>query len=388
MVDEALKQKLLDVLERIKGSLNGGIDEVAGIRDEVMNVQRDLHDELKEIRKEVGEVMAANDAVTKAYRETRKRLSERLESGDAPQMGLFDEAERFMKLRVSFGEREGILRKKRDEFEREMSRVGRVADLSANIMNKIRLAVDVLKNRDDPADYVKTAGDTHTVDLALQFAERENKRLAREIHDGPIQQFAATVLSFEYLERVVTGGDREAIMNEVKRIKAQIRDTLGDFRGFLLQLQPVGLENGLGRAIKRLAENYRERYGIEFNVEMTQEEDGFSGVLRSNLFRIVQEAASNAMRHGRASKILVKYSYSDSELFLEIQDNGGGFDIETGKALAAERGSYGLSNMNERVSFVNGAIDIKSKKGQGTKVTIKAPIGGNANGQDQDSFGR
>ncbi|MDR1481148.1 MAG: sensor histidine kinase [Synergistaceae bacterium] len=387
MLDETLKRKLLDVLEKTKESLNCGIDEVAAIRDEVMNVQRDLHDELKDIREEVGEVMAANDAVTKAYRETRKRLSVGTDSRDVPQMGLYDEAKRFMELRVSFGDKEGVLRKRRDELDREVVRVGRVADQSASVMNKMRLAMDVLENRDGPADYVKTADDAHTVDLALQFAERENKRLAREIHDGPIQQFTATVLSFEYLERVITGGDREAIMNEVKRIKAQIRETLGDFRGFLLQLQPVGLENGLGRAIKRLAENYRERYGVKFDVKTTQEEDDFSGVLRSNLFRIVQEAASNAMRHGKAAKITVEYYYSKSELSLVISDDGGGFDIETGKALAAERGSYGLSNMNERVSFVNGTISIKSKKGRGTRVTIKAPIGGNSNGQDQDSSG-
>ncbi|MDR3354601.1 MAG: sensor histidine kinase [Synergistaceae bacterium] len=388
MVDETLRRELLDVLEKTKESLHGGIDQVARIRDNIMNVQKELHGELMEVRKEVGEVMAANDAVTKAYREARSQISEVApNSRNILNEKLYDEAERFMRLRVSFGDREGILRKRRDDLDREMARVGRVADQSVSIMNKMRLAMEVIENQADSSDYVKTAGDAHTVDLALQFAERENKRLAREIHDGPIQQFAATVLSFEYLERVVAGGDRDAIMDEVKRIKAQIRDTLGDFRGFLLQLQPVGLEKGLGRAIKRLAENYRERYGVEFEVETTQEEDGFSGVLRSNMFRVVQEAVSNAMRHGKASKIGVKYGYSKNSLSLEIQDNGGGFDIDTGKALAAERGSYGLSNMNERVNFVNGTLNIKSKKGHGTKVIIKAPIGGEANGQDQDSSG-
>ena len=388
MADETLRKELLDILEHAGEFLQSGIDQVARIRDDIMNVQKSLNDELTRARKDVSEVMAANDAVTKAYRETRNRISETAPNPmDASNAKLYGDAERLMGLRISFGDREGILRKKRDDLDREMARVGRVVDQSAAIMNKMRLAMEVLESRADSSDCVRTAGDAHTVDLALQFAERENKRLAREIHDGPIQQFAATVLSFEYLERVVASGDRDVIMEEVRRIKAQIRDTLGDFRGFLLQLQPVGLENGLGRAIKRLAENYRERYGIEFDVETTQEEDDFSSVLHSNLFRVVQEAVSNATRHGKASKIGVKYGYSKGSLFLEIQDNGEGFDIETGRALAAERGSYGLSNMSERVNFIKGTLNIKSKKGHGTRVIIKAPIGGEANGQDQDSSG-
>ncbi|MDR1885111.1 MAG: sensor histidine kinase [Synergistaceae bacterium] len=390
MVDEALRDKLQGVLNRTNEFLGYSVDHVTGIRDDVMHGLREIHDELKDVRKEVGEVMAANDAVTKAYRDARNQLaSGGPDVDDEARERLYGEAERFMRLRSSFDERERYLRRRRDDLERERVRMERIMEHSSNVTSKMRLAVDILMNRSDHPGAAKAVADGQSLAVALQFAERESKRLAREIHDGPIQQFAATVLSFEYLERVVAAGDKDATLEEIKRIKAQIRETLGDFRGFLLQLQPVGLEKGLGRAIKRLAESYRERHGIDFSAEIdeSQEEDDFPSVLRSNVFRIVQEAASNAMRHGKAKKIAVKYEHSKGELSLDIRDDGSGFNLEEGKSLAAERGSYGLSNMYERINFVNGVLDIESHVGQGTRITIKAPIGRDADEQNQDRSG-
>jgi two-component system sensor histidine kinase DegS len=291
------------------------------------------------------------------------------------QAKMYEEAERFMRIRASFEERERYLRRRRDDLEREKVRMERIMGHSTNMMGKLRLAVEIIKSRRDTLESMKSAGDMRVAALALQFAERENKRLAREIHDGPIQQFAASILSFEYLESVVAKGDTESIKVETERIKAQLREALADFRVFLVQLQPLGLEKGLGRAITRLAENYRERHGVNFEVESTQDEDSFSSVLRSNIFRIVQEAASNALRHGGAKKIKVKYGYTERDLSLVIEDDGSGFDVDSSRVSATERGSFGLANMYERIHFVNGTLNIDSKIGKGTCITLRVPLG-------------
>jgi len=194
----------------------------------------------------------------------------------------------------------------------------------------------------------------------------------------PIQQFAASILSFEYMEKVAAKGDIDAVNQEIGRVKDQLREALGDFRGFLLQLQPLGLDKGLGWAIRRLADNFKERHGVDFKARLSQDDDNFSSGLRSNIFRIVQEAASNALRHGSAKKITVNYEYDKKELSLSIQDDGVGFDLDKERASAIERGSFGLSNMTERVQFVKGSLTIDSAVGKGTKITIKVPIGGNS----------
>jgi two-component system sensor histidine kinase DegS len=161
----------------------------------------------------------------------------------------------------------------------------------------------------------------------------------------------------------------------MRRIKEQLQEAIGDFRGFLVQLQPLGLEKGLGRAIKRLAENISERHGIVFDLELQSEEDNFSSVLRSNVFRIAQEAVSNALRHAGAKHIRIKYIFTDRDLAMIIEDDGCGFDIEREKPSATERGSFGLSNMSERIHFVDGTINIDSKIGRGTRIVLRVPVG-------------
>jgi two-component system sensor histidine kinase DegS len=250
------------------------------------------------------------------------------------------------------------------------------------MMGKLRLAAEILKNKHDSMESLKSAGGMYSTVLSLQFAERENKRLAREIHDGPVQQFAAALLSLEYLEGVAAKGDLKAVNIEIERIKDQLQEAMEDFRGFLIRLQPIGLEKGLGRAIRRLAENMRERHGIEFDLELQQEDDNVPSVLRSNVFRIAQEAVSNALRHGGAKRIRIKYTLADRDMALLIEDDGCGFEPEKGQSSATERGSFGLSNMSERIHFVGGTINIDSHVGRGTRIALRVPRGRDENGKN------
>jgi two-component system sensor histidine kinase DegS len=380
MVDESFKQKLQNVLDRTNEFLGYSIDHVSGIRDDVVHGLRDLYDELNDVRKEVNEVLDAGDAITEAYKAARTALVSAEMSRDYElQDKVYAEAERYMHLRATFEERERYLRRRRDDLEREKIRMERIMTHSTSTMGKLRLATEILRNKISSSDSLNSAGNAANVTKSLQFVEREHKRLAREIHDGPIQQFAAAILSIEYLERIAAKDDIAAVKEEILRVKDQLREALADFRGFLIQLQPLGLEAGLGGAIRRLAENYRERHGVDFRAELSQEDDQFPTVLRSNIFRVVQEAASNALRHGNAKKITVTYEYTPKELILSIQDDGTGFDIEKERVSAAERGSFGLSNISERVQFVRGDLKIKSDLGKGTDIMIKVPIGGVAN---------
>jgi two-component system sensor histidine kinase DegS len=342
-----------------------------------------LNEEWNGVQKEINDVLTANDSVTDAYKQARHLLADAELARDYDaQARMYGEAERFMRLRISFEERERYLRRRRDDLEREKIRMERVMGHSTDMMGKLRLASEILKSKLDSMESLKSTGNIYSTALALQFVERENKRLAREIHDGPIQQFAAALLSLEYLEGVIAKGDLNAVNVEMGRIKEQLQEAIGDFRGFLVHLQPIGLEKGLGRAIKRLAENIGERHGIEFQLELQQEEDNFPSVLRSNVFRIAQEAISNSLRHGGAKKIHIKYGFTDRELSLSIEDDGCGFDIDRGRAAATERGSFGLSNMMERIHFVNGTINIDSKIDKGTRIALRVPIGRDENGKN------
>nr|MBP8784203.1 sensor histidine kinase [Synergistaceae bacterium] len=191
MPKKELNSKLQNVLDQTNEFLNYSIDHVVGIRDDVLHGLKDLHEELSRVRNDVSEVVDATDAVALAYRNARKLLADAEGRGDAlAQAKAYDEAEHYMKLRSSFEEREKYLRRRRDDLEREKVRMGRIMNHSTDMMGKLRLAVEILRNRVENMANISSERDLRMVVFALQFAERENARLAREIHDGPIQQFA------------------------------------------------------------------------------------------------------------------------------------------------------------------------------------------------------
>lgn len=375
MPKKELNSKLQNVLDQTNEFLNYSIDHVVGIRDDVLHGLKDLHEELSRVRNDVSEVVDATDAVALAYRNARKLLADAEGRGDAlAQAKAYDEAEHYMKLRSSFEEREKYLRRRRDDLEREKVRMGRIMNHSTDMMGKLRLAVEILRNRVENMANISSERDLRMVVFALQFAERENARLAREIHDGPIQQFAGAILLFEYLERLVDADKFEETKAEVKKIKGQLKDALGDFRGFLLQLQPVGLDKGIEKALSRLAENCRERYGVKVLIEMKGEKEEFPLMLRANVFRVLQEAISNAIRHGKATVIKITVLISPEKAIFTVMDNGIGFNVDDGKKQAVQRGSFGLSNMAERIRFANGHFKIESTSGKGTLINIAIPL--------------
>ena len=372
--------KLQDVLSKTNEFLDYSMDHVIGIRGDVNNGLTVISSELKDVIDEIAEVLTASDSVTEAYKQIRSALA----SADAhcdyeEQEKLYQEAERFLRLRSNFEERERYLRRRRDDLEREKLRMEKIMIQSSDVMNKLSLAIEILRSKMESLGLSFSTGSSQSVSLALQFAERENKRLAREIHDCPIQQFAASVLSFEYLEKLVAKNDREAVNIEIARIKDQLQEALADFRGFLSHLQPKGVEKSLAHAIKRLAEESAERHRVDFNIEIDENDDSLPLIIRSNILRIVQEAVSNALRHGRAKKINVKCFYKEEgnkRLHIIVEDDGCGFDVEKESESAVERRSMGLVNMRERVHFMGGKIKIQSEHGKGTKIHLNIPLGG------------
>lgn len=358
MLDDTYKKQLDDLIGRTNEFIGYSVDKISGVRNSAMTTLRSVYDELDQVRSEIGDIIAAGYAITD-------------DEGTEADTDF---------TRRELAERERILRLRRNDLDRMRVRVERVLSQCTGAMERLHLALEVINNRVDTPNSMAGLSDVHGAIQGLQFAERENRRLAREIHDGPIQQFAAIMLMFEYLERVFQRGDKDAAADEIDRIKQELKSAMADFRGFLIKLKPVGLDMGLGHAIRRLADGYIER-GVNFIADVQQDDDVLPNVMRANIFRVVQEAASNAVRHGCASSISVVYRISPSELTVKIKDDGVGFGVEAETMMANGRGSHGLSNIRERVNFMNGTLRIDSQIGIGTEIYIKVPIGADEDAQ-------
>jgi two-component system, NarL family, sensor histidine kinase LiaS len=142
-----------------------------------------------------------------------------------------------------------------------------------------------------------------------------------------------------------------------------------EMRALLMHLRPVHLEGKrLSDALRDLLNELRAKVPIEIDLEM---DDGIamSKGIEDHLFRIVQEALSNALRHAKATRLELKLLQRQEAVRLLIRDNGVGFDPQE-----KNQASYGLSTMQERVTEIGGSFSIVTAPSQGTRIDIRVPI--------------
>ena len=201
------------------------------------------------------------------------------------------------------------------------------------------------------------------------------KKLARDLHDGPIQTIAAITMRVNFIRRLMERSPEEA-SQELMRVEDMARQTTREIRHMLFTIRPLILErSGLIAALNQLADKEHEIHHqnvlIESDPELPQELDlGKQGVL----FYIAEEAVNNARKHAEAAHIWVRLRREDARFFIDVEDDGVGFNVGGIDAYYEQRGSLGFVNMRERADLVDGIMHIESAEGEGTRITISVPL--------------
>jgi signal transduction histidine kinase/ligand-binding sensor domain-containing protein len=203
----------------------------------------------------------------------------------------------------------------------------------------------------------------------IESQENERKRIAGELHDGLGQHLL--IIRNRALLGIDPQGDAREQLREISALAGQ---TINDVRGMAYGLRPYQLDRlGLTKAIEAVC---REAMQAS-RVTLAQSIDNIDGLLPEgmeiNLYRIVQEAMTNMIKHSGATEATVSLQSSDSGITLMISDNGRGFD--GGTASAGRGAGHGLSGIKERARILGGEADIRSGAGSGTIVTVSIPIG-------------
>lgn len=202
--------------------------------------------------------------------------------------------------------------------------------------------------------------------------EAERARLAREIHDGPAQVLANTVLRLQLVEQLMRQNPKE-VEPEVSRVRAALQESLKDVRRFIFNLRPASLSDaGLIPTLRYYTRDFADQFGIDVELNMPE-----NLVLSSNqelvVFRVIQEALQNVQKHAQASAIEVNVQQRPGgPLVVTVTDDGIGFDP---KAVRQGRtGSSGLVSMRERAATVGGTLKADSRPGSGTTITLNLPM--------------
>ncbi|UOQ87148.1 sensor histidine kinase [Gracilibacillus salinarum] len=200
-----------------------------------------------------------------------------------------------------------------------------------------------------------------------QVISEERNRLARELHDSVSQElFAASMLVSAVLAANIEQDEKTT--KQLHQIEAMIQQAQLEMRALLLHLRPVLLKDKtLNEGMEQLLEELHAKVPMDINwrLETIEVNKG----MEDQLFRILQEAISNALRHAKASLVEVLLMERDDFLILRISDNGIGFDVEE-----KQHNSYGLTNMYERAAEIGARLNIVSLENEGTKIEIRVPL--------------
>ena len=198
----------------------------------------------------------------------------------------------------------------------------------------------------------------------------ERQRLARDLHDVVSQQlFALNMMSSAAFK--VFDSNPALAKQQLEEIVGIAGKAQGEMRALLLHLRPIELSNdSLCDGIIKLIQELKGKTSLQFAASI-DEIDNLSTAGQEHLFRIVQEALSNVLRHSHASKVQIILEDKDKYAYLHISDNGKGFDPTLEKIT-----SYGLKTMRERCEEIGGVMEIRSKIGSGTYIDIRVPLKG------------
>lgn len=203
--------------------------------------------------------------------------------------------------------------------------------------------------------------------------EDERRRLARDLHDGPAQTLAAALFEVDLAVNALDRAPATA-RDELLGARVLVRDALDDVRALMSGLRPRLLEErGLVVALKSLAA-MPPLWGTEVTVETrgVDADERLPSEIELGLYRIAQEAVSNARRHGAASRVQVSLATRPGVAELLVVDDGRGFQVAPGFPWSS-RGE-GLPGMRERAELLGGELRIESTPGAGTQISVSLPL--------------
>ncbi len=258
---------------------------------------------------------------------------------------------------------------------RDRQRIQMVADQAEVALRNV-LLVETLRRRLDEirAGQSLLAEAQHQL---LRSRDNERSRLARDLHDGPIQSLVALNLSLGLLD-LENPAESEKLKQELETLRGGVKALIGDLRRVCAELRPPQLDTlGLGPALKSLAADWAAETGIAAQVILDVSADVvacLSDEALLNLYRIVQEALHNIGKHARAQNVLINLTGTAEELALTVADDGTGFTVpETFRDLT-QGGHFGLVGMRERVNLIGGTWSLESRAGEGTVVRVTLPL--------------
>ncbi|WP_099361289.1 sensor histidine kinase [Fredinandcohnia onubensis] len=377
MATKGLDIKILDsILEKMVHTVDHSKEEIFRIGEQSRQEFVSLTDELKEIKERVGTIIDEVDKLEVHTRFARKRLSEVSSHfnkySEEEIRNAYEKAHDLQMQLTVVRQEEKQLRERRDELERRLFGLNETIERADHLVGQISVVLNYL-NSDFKmvGEILEDAKQKQAFGLKIiEAQEEERRKLSREIHDGPAQMLANVMLRSQIIDKVYRESPEQGV-KEIHDLRKMVRSALYEVRRIIYDLRPMALDDlGLVPTLKKYLSTIEEYNGdTTISFKFVGSEERIPSKFEVALFRMVQEAVQNALKHAEAREIVVKLEISRNHVTVIVRDNGKGFDIREKK-----KDSFGLIGMRERVDLLDGNLTIDSSVGAGTIVMIQVPI--------------
>jgi len=376
MSEDSFHAKLKSIYDKVCKYVALNLSNVSVIRQQELLKLKEVREKLDSNQKDIDYLQLSSTKIDSAFKAAQQELVEAMEEEEsAAELAAYEKADTLRKKLSTHQEREQNLKLQRSFLLKEENGVKEFLSRSEDMANKFRLILEFLQDQG-----IKAMSDSDTekniklLSAAFSLAELDSRFLARNLHDGSAQKLSGAIMLCELAERYLEAKKIKEAQIELGKVKTQMQEAIFDIRTLLFQIHPQGLEEGLDVALERYAKQACDRYGVGISFQTDGNITGLSMTLRSNLFRVIHQALDNAIQRGAAKKVDISLSAKSDGFSARIADNGKGFDVAKAKTIAQERGSYGLTNMEERTRLFGGKLTIDSSPGNGTVILMSVPI--------------
>ncbi|HWQ11198.1 MAG TPA: sensor histidine kinase [Roseiflexaceae bacterium] len=321
-------------------------------------------EQLRRLCELAASVRRAGEAHAVALRQAERQLDEAmLQYRNAVQRGSTNA--------VALGTRVAELRERCEALRRDMLSSQHALRQLDQLVRQIEMSSATLLETES-----ETSADPWALALRAQVIhgrEEERVRLAREVHDGPAQVLANSLMLLETCYTLAQQTGHERLVQMLDRMRQATREGLQEVRRFIADLRPGQVaERGLTDGLREYIRGYNNAYNADVALE-SEPVGRLASEVEIVLYRIVQEALQNAHKYARGAHVTVRLVRQGARLALSVRDDGPGFDPHE-VARRAGRSNWGLTSMRERAELIGARLTVASRPGHGTEVTVTLPL--------------
>jgi len=210
----------------------------------------------------------------------------------------------------------------------------------------------------------------------LKTQEMDRNRISRDLHDSTVQSLTSFGHKLEYCCRMVEK-DPVRVKLELQTLIDLNKEVINDMREIIYDLRPMSLNNlGFVSSVEAYCQHLRRNDNFDVVLKINGEEKELGSITSVTLFRILQEACNNSLKHSKAKKVYIRITYTRDTIDLDVDDDGVGFNLEMVEERAEDDflHGFGLSTMRERAKLLSGTFSIRTRPGFGTKIHVSVPL--------------